>query len=40
MSNNDRYNTLINALQGMQRKIIGHDVHLGTKKLYDLADDQ
>jgi len=40
MSNNDRYNTLINALQDMQRKIIAHDVHLGTKKLYDLADDQ
>jgi len=42
MSNNERYNTLINALQDMQRMHVnpGHDVQLRTKKLYDLADTQ
>lgn len=42
MTNNERYNTLINALQDMQRMHVnpGYDVQLRTKKLYDLADDQ
>jgi hypothetical protein len=40
MNNEKIYNTLINALQDMQRIKLGHDVHLKTKKLYDLADDQ
>jgi len=40
MNNSERYATLINALQDMQRKNIGYDVQLRTKKLYDLADDQ
>ena len=33
------YKTLVDALQGMQSKP-GHDVHLMTKKVYDLADRQ